>query len=134
MGGREAAPRFLRLLLDEMHDPHVAERLRGEGHDVVAVAEIPELRGMSDPDLIMCATLDGRALVTENVKDFAPLHASMIATNASHAGVVLAHRGRFPRSRPDASSRLSSALSQFLNDVPSGLEGTSFLWWLEPVS
>ena len=41
----------MRLLLDEMHAPAVAEALVASGHDVVAVAVEPELRGCSDRSL-----------------------------------------------------------------------------------
>ncbi len=42
----------MRLLLDEMHAPAVAEALVASGHDVVAVAAEPELRGCSDRGLL----------------------------------------------------------------------------------
>lgn len=41
----------MKLLLDEQISGKVAERLRGRGHDVVAVTDEPDLRGMRDPDL-----------------------------------------------------------------------------------
>lgn len=61
------------LVLDEMHAPAVAQALRKLGHDVVAVAEEPDLRAMTDPELFRWATERGRRVVTENVKDFRPL-------------------------------------------------------------
>ena len=42
----------MKLLLDEMHAPRVAARLRERGHDAVAVKERAELIGMSDEDLL----------------------------------------------------------------------------------
>ncbi len=130
MGGRTALALAVKLLLDEMHDPAVAELLRGRGHDARAIAEIHELRGMSDRDVLFCAALDGRVLVTENVKDFAPLHAALVATDVRHAGVIFTHPRRFPRAAPRAASRLAEALSRFLTEAPTELEGTPFVWWL----
>ncbi len=35
----------MKLLLDEMYPRRLAEQLRAEGHDVVAVVELPDLVG-----------------------------------------------------------------------------------------
>ncbi len=121
----------MRLLLDEMHDPAVAQALRRSDRDVLAIAELPLLKGLSDAIVLACSTLDGRALVTEDVNDFVTLHAVMMATETPHAGMILTHPRRFPRDRRDALSQLASALSRFLVDVAPRLEGTPFLWWLE---
>lgn len=45
-----------------MFSPAVAAELRGLGHDVIAVADQPELRSKSDEEVL-----------TENVKDFRPI-------------------------------------------------------------
>lgn len=63
----------LALLLDEMHDPVVASVLRDRGHDVLAVAEQDELRVLTDGELFRWAVERDRRIVTENIKDFAPL-------------------------------------------------------------
>lgn len=120
----------MKLLLDEMHDPAVAEILRADGHDVRAAAEFSELRGLRDAELLIVSTLDGRALVTENVKDFSPRHAAMLARDEPHGGLIFTHPRRFPRARRDAASRLASALAEFLAYTPPALAATPFVWWL----
>lgn len=67
------------LLLDEMISPKVAEQLRALGVDVVAISESPTLRRTPDPDVLELAAGQARVLVTDNIKDFAPLNASWAA-------------------------------------------------------
>ena len=97
----------------------------------LAVSELPALKGCPDVDLLMCAALDERALVTENVKDFIPLHARLIDANEPHGGLILAPSRRFPRSRRTVMSHVASALDRFLAEVAEDVQGTPFLWWLE---
>ena len=89
----------MRLLLDEQHDPTIAKVLRSEGHDVIAVAERPELPGISDRDLLGAAIAERRALLTENVRDFAVIHQQRLAEGQSHYGIVLTDARRFPRQK-----------------------------------
>jgi len=122
----------VRLLLDEMHAPRVAARLRDRGHDAVAVKECAELVGMSDEDLLRVAAADERAVVTENVKDFAPLHQLIAAAGQRHSGLIFTHPRRFPRSAPDHVRVLADALGAFLVEHGPMLEDVgSFVWWLE---
>ncbi len=86
-----------RLLLDEMFSPAVAAELRRHGHDVLAVADDAELRGMNDTDLWDYARSTGRLLVTENIKDFRPL--LVVALDADHPGALFTSSRAFPRSR-----------------------------------
>ena len=125
----------MRLLLDEMHAPRVAARLRERAHDAVAVKECAELIGMSDEDLLRAATVDTRAVVTENVKDFASLHQHLAAAGQQHAGLIFAHPRRFPRSAPNHVQALADALGAFLVEHGPPLEDVgAFVWWLEPVN
>jgi len=125
----------VRLLLDEMHAPRVAARLRDHGYDAVAVKERAELIGMSDEDLLRAATADERAVVTENVKDFAPLHQYLSAAGQRHSGLIFTHPRRFPRSAPDHVQALADALDALLVEHGPMLEKVeAFVWWLEPAS
>lgn len=85
---------IVRLLLDEMYPPTLADALRDKGHDVIAVAASAELAGSADVTVLDAATADGRCLVTENVRDFA-----VLVRHTSHAGVLFVHARRWPRTR-----------------------------------
>lgn len=87
------------LLLDEMHAPAVAEALRARGHDVIAVAERPDLRAMSDADLFLWAGHESRRLVNENVKDFRRLFLRAEETNRRRTALLYTSSRTFPRSR-----------------------------------
>jgi hypothetical protein len=63
----------VRLPLGEMYPRRLAEQLRAEGHDVVAVVELPDLVGREDAEVARWACERGRVVVTENVVDYAPL-------------------------------------------------------------
>ena len=118
---------------DRGHDAvAVAGRLRDRGHDAVAVKERADLSGLTDEDLLRAATADGRSIVTENVKDFAALHRSVLAAGHQHSGLVFTHPRRFPRSAGNHASVLADSLALFVDEHGSMLgDVQSFVWWLE---
>ena len=73
----------MRFLVDESTGAAVAEFLRGQGHDVVAVAEITPQA--IDQDILQSALADQRIVIT-NDKDFGDL---VFRSGLAHAGVVL---------------------------------------------
>lgn len=87
------------LLLDEMHAPVVAATLRDHGYDVLAVAEQDELRALADEELFRWAAERGRSIVTENVKDFAPLLRQVEELGQPTAPLLFTSSRTFPRSR-----------------------------------
>jgi Domain of unknown function (DUF5615) len=91
--------RTVALLLDETHAPAVAEALRARGHDVVAVAERPDLRAMTDVDLFVWAGQESRRLVTENVKDFRRLFLHADESARRRTTLLYTSSRMFPRSR-----------------------------------
>jgi uncharacterized protein DUF5615 len=97
-----------RLMLDEMYPPLLAQMLRDQGHDVVAVAAIPELAASSDEAVLDAATSAARCLVTENVRDFA-----VLAGYSSHAGLLFVNSRRWPRHHA-TTKRLADALHRVL--------------------
>jgi predicted nuclease of predicted toxin-antitoxin system len=122
----------VKLLLDEMHAPAVATELRARGYDAVAVKERPELVGVSDHELLVAATAEGRTVVTENVKDFVALSQRGAAAGDQHAGLVFTHPRRFNRAARNYAQTLSQALGLFVDEHASTLEEVdSFVWWLE---
>jgi len=79
----------LKLLLDEMLSPAIAAGPRSSGHDVEAIKEHPEWEALPDPELVALAREQQRAIVTNNLRDFRPLHAELIAAGgAGHAGMI----------------------------------------------
>jgi len=68
----------VRLLLDEMLSPAIARELRDRGHDVLAVADHPGWVALSDPEVMTLARTERRAVVTNNLRDYRPLHAEAI--------------------------------------------------------
>jgi hypothetical protein len=59
--------------------------LRALGHDVLTAFEAGRAnQGIPDPDVLACATLLGRAVITHNHRDFRRLHRA----STSHAGIV----------------------------------------------
>lgn len=100
----------MRLLLDEMYPSSVARELRARGHDVVSVHDAPG-RGTPDENILDYACDEGRAVVTENVRDYRPLAEARLATGGSHSGLVLTTGKRWPRSSIGA---LIAALDRLL--------------------
>ena len=120
--------RTVRLLLDEMHSPTVAETLRAEGHDVVAVAAVPGLRSVADEDLLGYAAAEGFVVVTENVVDFAAIAARWVTEDRAHAGLVFTSPKRFNRATRAYPGNLVVALRALLTERPD--VGSSVTWWL----
>ena len=118
----------MKLLLDETHSPSIAETLAKESWDVIAVASSPDLRGRPDADLLAYATADGRAVVTENIVDFALLTAQWATENRPHAGLLYTNPKRFNRATLAYPGNLINALRTFLEDPPINSE--SWTWWL----
>lgn len=104
----------MRLLLDEMYPRLIATELQARGHDVVSVHDWPG-RGASDEDILAYARGQGRAVVTENVRDYRPLGEELMAAGESHASMVFTTPKRWPRSNPGA---LIAALDELLKTTP----------------
>jgi predicted nuclease of predicted toxin-antitoxin system len=100
----------LKLLLDEMYPSLIADELQARGHDVVSVHETPG-RGTPDDEVFDDARSAGRAIVTENIRDYRPLADALLVAGESHAGVVFTTEKRWPRSDPGA---LIAALEHLL--------------------
>ena len=75
----------MKLLLDEMYSPAIAEQLRARGHDVASVHDpaYRALEGEPDEEVWAAASPTDRALVSENVQDFRRLEADALAARAT---------------------------------------------------
>jgi hypothetical protein len=119
----------VKLLLDVHHSPSAASQLRSGNHDVLAAAEDPDLATLEDDELLRSATLDGRAIVTENAKDFGRIVRSWTSTGEHHAGIVFTSPRRFHRGSSAYPQNLVVALSRFLDSAPDGQ--SDWVHWLE---
>lgn len=80
----------MRLLLDANLSPRgIAAKLRGAGHDVLALAEDATFEGLPDPQVLELSASEGRVLITRNSRDFAPLARQWAQDERSHAGIIL---------------------------------------------
>ena len=128
-GGAAAACVSVPLLLDEMHAPVLAAALHDRGHDVIAVVEQEELRALTDEELFGWAAERGRRIVTENVKDFAPLLRRAEELDRPAAPLLFTSSWTFPRSRRNPGP-LINALDAWLraaDATPPPVED-----WLQP--
>ena len=119
----------MKLLLDVHHSRVAAERLRAEGHDVLAAADSADLASRSDEELLRCATQEGRAIVTENVRDFDAIVRRWAATGEQHAGVVFTSPRRFHRGSARYPANLVAALRVVLNNPPAAEQ--DWVIWLQ---
>ena len=112
----------MKLLLDEMWAPVIAAALRDRGHDVVAVAERHDLRGMPDAAIFEAALAEGRAIVTENVVDYRPLAADAMRAGRPHPALIFTSNRAYPRASRRTAGRLVTALDALLTtrDAISG--------------
>jgi Domain of unknown function (DUF5615) len=97
----------VRLLLDEQLSPTIAEQLRARSHDVVSAAEVG-LAGAADERVLSSAARDRRAVVTNNIKDFRPMHADYLKTNIAHYGIVFVPTGKYGLKRDQLGSLITA--------------------------
>jgi len=119
----------LRLLLDEQHDPEVARQLVARGHDVTTVAPPEPGRSLSDAEVLDLATAEKRAVVTEDVRDFAVEHRRRLASGVTHFGIVLTSPKRYPRDH-ESMGALVAALDHLLRTHASEDALRDQLIWL----
>jgi hypothetical protein len=80
----------VRLLLDaHLSARRIARPLRDLGHDVLALAEMRELDGLTDAQVLELATEQRRIVVTRNAKDFAPILRVWAEAGRRHHGCIL---------------------------------------------
>jgi hypothetical protein len=91
----------LKLLLDEMYSPKIAERLRELGHDAFSAQERDDLRSLPDSDLFVAMGAEKRTIVTNNVRDFMPLVSDAMRTGSEHYGILFTSDKSLPRRRDD---------------------------------
>lgn len=89
----------MKLLLDEHFSHLIAQQLREQGFDVVAITERPGLMGAPDAEVFAAAVAQRRALVTNDARHLIPLAQRHAAEGGRHFGLVLTSDRSLPRSR-----------------------------------
>ncbi len=112
-----------------MLSPAVASELRERGHDVVVVADHSDWAALSDPEVMALARTQRRAIVTNNLRDYRPLHADAVTPGGpGHFGMVFMP-GNYRRTRADI-GRIISALEAKLTEYPGDEDLANGECWL----
>lgn len=119
----------MKLLLDEMLSSAIAQQLRDRGHDVEAINGHPLHESLSDAEVMDVARSQGRALVTNNLVDFRPLHHEAITPGGpGHFGMIFMP-GTYRRTRADI-GRIADALEAKLAQFPGDRDLANGEAWL----
>ena len=119
----------MKLLLDEMLSPAIARKLRSRGHDVESVAGNPDREALSDSEVLVLARAEHRAVVTNNLRDFRPLHHEAITPGGTgHFGMIFIS-GSYRRTRADT-GRITAALEAILVKCPGEKDLANGQAWL----
>ena len=80
--------------------PRVARGLRERGFDAQAInGERTELRSKTDQELLSIMALESRAIVTNDIRDFRPIHDRFLSNGEEHAGLIFTRDSELPRSK-----------------------------------
>jgi predicted nuclease of predicted toxin-antitoxin system len=82
---------FARLDFDRHIMTRLAVDLRGRGFDVLTTEEAG-FDTATDEEQLAFATGEGRAILTFNIRDFAPLHTHLLAAGRPHAGIIVSRQ------------------------------------------
>jgi predicted nuclease of predicted toxin-antitoxin system len=82
---------FVRLYLDRHITPRLAVDLRGRGYDVLTTQEAGQDTAPDEEQLAFAAA-EHRAILTFNIRDFAPLHEAWQAAERLHAGIIVSQQ------------------------------------------
>lgn len=111
--------------MDEMLAPVIARELRARGHDAEAIAGHAGREALSDHEVMDLARAEHRAIVTNNLRDFRPLHHEAIAPGGpGHYGMIFMPSG-YRRTKDDTGriiNALEAKLRQYAgeNDLANG--------------
>lgn len=120
----------MKLLLDEMYPPQIAELLRRAGHDAVSVHERPLLRSTPDPTIYAAAQTEARVVITNNARDYAVILRESAKSGASHHGVIFTSDRSLPRSRNDI-GRYAEVLDDLMCAHPDDDALSNRVVWLK---
>lgn len=106
----------MKLALEHHYSPLIAEGLRRRGHDAITAAEAGWESEDDEALLALCAD-DQRALLTNNVADFAVIGRRWQTEGRSHHGLIFTSDASLPRTR-DNIGRYVDAIDALMGDNP----------------
>ena len=107
----------MRLLLEEMLSPVIARELQARGYDAEAVAGHSDREALPDAEVLALARAQRRVIVTNNVRDFRPLHVEAVMPGGpGHRGMIFV-AGNYRRTKSDI-GRIIAALAAKMKQYP----------------
>jgi hypothetical protein len=82
---------FVRLDFDRHMIARLAIDRHSRGYDVLTTEEAG-LDTATDEQQLAFATSEGRAILTFNIRDFAPFHEQWLAARRTHAGIIVSRQ------------------------------------------
>jgi predicted nuclease of predicted toxin-antitoxin system len=124
----------VRLLIDEMYPPAVAEQLRQAGHDAVSIHDDANTRGLDDSAVCSLALSAGRAVVTENAADFLRSLKYMVAAGEPAPTLIITSNSSFPRHSASFIGQAVRALYAFCETHKGADAAAGAVHWLQPIA
>jgi predicted nuclease of predicted toxin-antitoxin system len=122
----------VKLLIDEMYPPAIAEQLRKAGHDAISVQEDPGARALDDSAVCGLALSAGRAVVSENAADFLRILRYRAATGEPAPALVITSNRSFPRRSASFVGQAVRALCAFCETHQEADAASGAVYWLQP--
>lgn len=119
----------MKLLIDEMYDPDMAEALRALGCDVVHASERAELKSAGDEVVFSIAQTERRVIFTNNVRDFMPIVNRALQGDADFHGIVFSNDKSLPRTKSNTQT-IATLLAELLNRYAEDVTLPAGVHWL----
>lgn len=111
-----------------MLDPDIGIQLKTRDWDVESIQlEHRILIGQDDQSVLAHSTRALRVLVTDNARDFVPLHASWLGQGRSHAGLLIASSRQYPCAKKTVGVWVQG-VDAFLRQPPSASLDNQYIW------
>lgn len=118
----------MKLALDHHYSHLIAQRLRAKGHDVAAAVELG-WDAMDDEALLALCVEERRAVLTNNVADFAAIARRWQAEGRAHWGLIFSSDASWPRTR-NTIGRYVTALDGLMRKHPALESFVDRVHWL----
>lgn len=112
-----------------MFTAEIATALRRRGHDVSAVVERSDLRRQADEAILATASIEARAIVSNNIRHHVPLFTLALVEGRNHPGLLLTSDHSLPRTK-GGTGAIVRALDRVLRERLSEDALTNQLLWL----